>query len=285
MEIQLHSKQTPIKSISISMANVKKVFQLLSAQVAKQANIELQELKKGESQSDEDFREYKKNARNSAFQVLITITGKNGSSMLGNSEELFDSPNLPETITSIFMSNIGAYQNFTKQAPVNNFALTLDFSKPIAMDSSNPVSSPTPNNSGLNIEGDSDDWIATISSAVFGVLEEKKNSRSWLHRSFVYDFGLFLLGIPLGIYTGWKSSPIVEKMLGSMGNFATGAAYVYMLFMVLWSYRIIFGYTKWIFPSVELKESSKNIMLHRSILGAIFLGVIVEILSNFFDKS
>jgi len=90
-----------------------------------------------------------------------------------------------------------------------------------------------------------------------------------------------IFGVPLGIYAGWKFSPIVETALGSMGNFATGAAYVYILFMVLWLYRIIFGYTKWVFPSVELKETSKNIMVHRTVLSAIFIGIFVQLVSNF----
>jgi len=105
---------------------------------------------------------------------MITVTGENGSILIGDNKEMFYSPNLPETITSIYMSNIAAYKGFTDQKPSNNFWLLLDFSKPLILDNNNPLSGPTPNNSALDIEGSSDAWVATISDAVIGVLEGKK---------------------------------------------------------------------------------------------------------------
>src|SRR5262249_58955758 len=95
--------------------------------------------------------------------------------------------------------------------PGNSFSLTLDFSKPPLLDVNNAVSSPTPNRSQLFIEGNNDAWVATIADHVMSVISSRQNKRGWLHKAFIYDVGLYLIGFPMALYACWKSSDFVNN--------------------------------------------------------------------------
>lgn len=224
--------------------------------------------------SEEQFAERMRIAREQAFRVTITIGGWNSADIFGHSAELFSSPNLPDNIAYIFMTNSTAYQGFTGHKPTDSFSLNLDFGKPPLLDGNNPVSSPTPNNSNLQIEGERDAWVSTINGAVMGVLETRKNHRGWLHAAFVYDLGLWTIAMPVGMWAAWKSSGLVETAIGTTSGFLAAAAYLYLFFVVVWCYRIFFGYTKWVFPLVELKENEKKSAKHRAFWSTIFVGLI-----------
>lgn len=278
MEKQLPSKQIPIHSITVSWADVKRIYERLSVHVKEQEEREIAQLEKRDDQTDEDFDTFKENAKKHAFRITVTVGGKSGSSLYGDTVELFDSPNLPNTIFSVFMTNVTAYQGFAQVRPLNNFAFNLDFSKPPLLDGKNLVSSATLNFSNLGVEGENDAWVATISEAVMGVLDERKNTRSLIHQAFIYDVGLALFGLPAGFYLCWKLSSLIETYFGSINSVVSGAIYVYLILMATWAYRILFGYTKWAFPSVELKESDQSVLKHRNFWFLIVLGLVSRIL-------
>ena len=162
--------------------------------------------------------------------------------------------------------------------PLNAFELQLDFSKPPLLDSSNLVSSPTQNLSTLTIDGDRDSWVASISDAVMGIIDNRRNKRTFLHRAFVYDFGLLLLGFPAGVYACWRLSGLIENHLGSINTFLSAAAYLYVVVAIAWAYRIFFGYTKWAFPTVELTESKDAAKKHRAFWYLLAAGILAQFL-------
>ena len=206
----------------------------------------------------------------------MTIKGKDGQTLFGYGTDPFDSPNIPEPIASIFISNDAAFQTVTGRRPANSFALTLDFSTPALIDDSSPVSSPTPNFSQLTIEGDRDSWVASIQEAVVGVLGRKSNRRGFIHAPFVYDIGLVLIGLPAALYTCWRLAGIVENNLGVYSPFFSVTAYIYVVILTLYIYRILFGYTRWSFPTVELTDGESQAKTHRRFWIAIVIGLVVS---------
>ena len=268
------SKRIPLHSILISIQDVKRIFERLLRHVEEQADREIAALQKPEGQSEEDFDKKKAIIKNEAFRITVTIRGKSGEAIFGDSAEIFKSPNIPEEISSIFMTNIVAYEGFANEKPINSFDLQIDFSKPPLLDSKNWVSAPTTNLSELNISGERESWVASIEDAVIGVLRNRKTRRSLIHQAFVYDFGLFIIGVPFALYICWRLSGYVEAYLGSINHFLSAAAYVYLFFVVLWIYRILFGYTKWAFPTVELVESKNVARRHRAFWYVIVVGIL-----------
>ncbi len=283
MAIQLARQETPLHSINLSLEDVRKIFGRLSDYVGEQADREIGQLVKPEDQDEAEFEENKTKLREEAFRITVTVSGPDGASLYGDDIELFGSQNLPDVISTIFMTNITAYQGVARAKPLSAFELHLDFSKPPLMDSKNLVSDPTPNFSNLVIEGGRDSWVAGISDAVMGVIKHRRNKRSWLHRAFVYDFGLLLLGFPAGLYACWKFSALIEKYLGSIHSFLSATGYVYIVITTLLAYRIFFGYTRWAFPSVELTEHEDAAKRHRAFWYAIATAIVGNVLWEIFS--
>ena len=278
MALQFPQKNIPLPSVVVSIEDIKRVYSRLAGHVAEQAEREISALKKGENQSDEDFENYKTLVREQAFRVTVTIKGADGTTYYGETEDAFDSPNRPDKVTYVYITNTTAYKVFAKVDPTNSFELYLDFSKPPLLDGNNPVSSPTVNVSHLNVNGDRDSWVAAISDAVMGVLDNRKTQRSALHGAFVYDYGLLLFGFPLGFYLCWRFSSLIDFYFDSISPFLSAAVYLYVVMIALWAYRIFFGYTKWAFPRCELLENKDSAKKHRAFWYVIMLGIIVNLI-------
>jgi hypothetical protein len=266
-------RTTPITAISLNLEDVKKIFLRLERIVHEEGDAEIANLQKGEDFTEEKWELRKQEIKAGAFRVTVAVEGESGDRLYGDNLDVFESPNRPQRIVNVYMTNNTAFRLWTQQSPTRSFELILDFSRPKLLDSENFVSSPTPNLSRLNIEGDNETWIASISAAVDGVLSGKSNNRSLLHRAFVYDFGLLIFGLPFAFYVAWKSSDNVAHLFSEKGAFLTSAAYVYLIFLAVWFYRVMFGYTKWAFPAVELSESSASVQKHRKFWYAIVIGV------------
>ncbi len=278
MAIQLPSKHIPLYSIRLSIEDVKKIFERLSRHVGEQGDREIAQLVKPDDESNEDFNARVEKIKEDAFRITATINSADGTSLYGDSSDVFESPNIPDVISGIYLTNIVTYQEVAGNRPANSFELLLDFSKPPLLDGNNLVSSPTPNSSHLEIKGDRDSWVAAVSDAVLGVVNGRRTNRGWLHIAFMYDFGLFLFALPIGFYVCWLASSFIEEHLSARNGFFSVMAYVYLFFTVLWGYRIFWGYTKWAFPTVEISQVGSDVRNHRAFWYAIATGLVGNVI-------
>jgi len=215
--------------------------------------------------------------RQNAFQVTVTITGGRGDHLAGVAPEIFDSPNLPDRISTIYLTNVTQHKTYTGNDPADRFELFLDFRKPPLLDGENPVSGATPNNSNLSIRSQNEGWISEITEKVESLLDTKKVGRLLLHRSFIYDFGLWVIWMPLIIYISYKFAPFIEKHISSRSEILGIVSYVWIVFGLAMLYRTMFGYTKWAFPTVELEENAHNTKRHRVFWYTLLVGAIISI--------
>ena len=213
MQLQISKKTIPLRGITLNVGDVRRIVELLSACVNSERDRELTELTESVPKTDE-YQEYVENLRDHAFKLSVTIEGKHGETLFGNGTDPFNSPNLPEQIVSIFISNSSAYQSIVGRRPLNSFTLNLDFSSPPLIDASSPVSSPTPNFSSLTVEGDQQVWVASIEQTVMQIINKRKNSRKFLHAPYMYDFVLWLIGFPIAMYVCWRLSDFIELYFG-----------------------------------------------------------------------
>jgi hypothetical protein len=279
-DTHIPQRSTPITAICLRLDDVKKIFSRLEKIVHEEGDQEISKLDKQTDMNDEQWDARKKEIKSGAFRITMTIEGESGDRLHGNTLTLFDSPNRPTRIKSVYMTNSTAFRLWTNKNPTRSFELMLDFARPKLLDSENFVSAPTPNRSNLNVEADNETWIAAISEAVSGVLSDKSNNRKFLHKAFVYDFGLLVAGLPFAFYISWKLSDAVGLYFSKNSAFLAAAAYVYLFVLAIWSYRILFGYTKWAFPAVELSENAESVGKHRMFWYAIVVGLI----TNFFSE-
>ena len=93
----------------------------------------------------------------------------------------------------------------------------------------------------------------------------------------MYDLGLMIFAVPIGLYVAGKAAPYVRESIDPIHPILSAGAYLYLMLMVIWCYRILFGYTKWAFPTVELTNNSDSSTAHRVIWGAIILAIITNL--------
>ena len=276
MALQVTKKTTPLRAVSVDVRDLRRIVERLLQHVNEERDRQTAELLNDGGPYDDLERAQVKNRAEQAFQITVTITGRDGEILFGYGTDPFDSLNLPEPIASVFITNHTAFQGVTGQNPVNSFSLSLDFSTPPLVDSNNPVSSPTPNFSELTVEGNRESWVASVQEAVMGILGRKSNGRGLLHAAFVYDVGLMLMGFPFAIFVCWRATRIVEANLGIHSSFLSVAAYIYIAVFVLAAYRGLFGYMKWAFPTVELTDGDNRAKIHRRY----WIGIIVSLIGT-----
>jgi hypothetical protein len=96
MALYLPRKVIPLQSLRLSLADIKKIYGRLNGYVEEQATIEISALAKPTDKTDEQFEAQKKDIRERAFKVTVTIRGREGDELYGEDVAIFDSPNRPE---------------------------------------------------------------------------------------------------------------------------------------------------------------------------------------------
>ena len=281
VDIQLLQKKILLRNISISLQDVKRIVERLLPYVQEEGHNEVNKLLQSDFEGQMNIEQLNYE-REQAFRITVTIDGRDGESLFGYGTEPFDSPNIPDPINSIFISNNAAYERVVGRRPLNNFTLHLDFSTPPLVDMSNLHSSPTSNFSSLTIDGVRDSWGASIQQTVLDILNKKSNGRGrrLLHTGFIYDIGVVLLGLPAAIYLCWSLSGFVQTIFGSfnLSPFIVSAVYIYIVLLVLNVYRVLFGYLRWTFPVVELIDNCSRLKTHRKLWYGIVISPILKVL-------
>jgi hypothetical protein len=267
-------KRQQLRAVQISLEDVRRIYLRLGGLVSGEGDREIAQIARPEGKSEEQFKIEMESLKAEAFRITVTITGRDGESLFGDDDSVFASPNIPGAVSTIYMTNRVAYEGVAKHSPQNLFELFLDFSKPPLLDSKNYVSSPTPNNSNLMAEGASDAWVAAVYGAVDGVMMHRRTRRGLMHRGFAYDFGLIVFAIPVALYACAKLAGVVAAIFERGGVFLMSAAYVYIFFALIFGYRILFGYAKWAFPTMELENNRDQSIMHRLFWSAIMLGIL-----------
>lgn len=284
-QLNLVRRRIPFGTFTISSANLQKIFDGLKDAVEEQCELDLAKWVKNENQSDEDFEANKKAAREEAYRVTVSVDRFDNSSTHGRDREILEVSDLLSPISFVYMTNVTAYKAMANTDPINSFELSLDFGVPPLLDANSFVSSPTQNHSRFEIRGTREGWLAGLEKVVTKRIQRKSGLRSLLHGPFVYDYGLFFLGVPFALYLGWSASAFIQQKLGALHPVLGAAAYIYVFMLGLWLYRLLFAYTKWAFPMAELSDQKTRPRKHRKwwwgLVVAVFLKVFWDIVGPY----
>jgi hypothetical protein len=276
------NKEIPLGSYTVSIESVRKIYRGLKRIVTEEADLTLAKWELLPDQTKEQFEARKKEVRERAFRVTVTLIRADGSNTYGDSEEILDLSGEASFVTKIHMTNKAAFFQLANTNPENSFELLLDFSQPPLIDSRSVVSSPTLNTSKLTISSMREGWLAGVEKVVTNHIDQRHRFRSLFHGPFVYDHGMLLFGLPLGFYLCWLASGAVDKWVEN-NSFLKSAAYIYIIVASLWVYRVLFGYTKWAFPIAELKEQQSRPKLHRKFWWGLVALLTAKVFWDFFD--
>ena len=103
------------------------------------------------------------------------------------------------------------------------------------------------------------------------LFSERRTGFDWLHKP-VYDVLVLLLGVPFSLWIVYKlnSSTFLDKL----HIFVSGAIYVYAFLLGISIFRVLFSYSRWVFPKVELQSDASAPFRHRAIWGAVVIAVL-----------
>lgn len=262
-------------SCSFDKADLKRFLEVLQERLDAAADLEEANFQQHNQTADE-FENNKQLLR-SGFKVRPTVTGKNGQELFGTVEDVFDSPNFPEVVKSVFIGSeifLKASYNYTVR---NSFEIFLDFSRPEILDFTLLPSQRTPNETNFKVQGIDATWVNGVFHEIQSFVDEHKAPAPWLHGHSIYEKFLFLGGYPIGFWLCFKTSPFLPDG-GNTFLFIRAAIYVYIFFLTMVGLRALFHYARWVFPIAEYKHTRSKSLKHRAILGTLVLSLVGAVL-------
>lgn len=264
-----------IRSLSISKSDLKKLLEILQERNRSAGDIEISHFKQMD-QTDEQFEQNKKTLKN-GFELRITVNSKDGVELFGSIDDIFNSPNFPDDIGSIYVNSDTVLKANYNYSPGNHFSFFLDFNKPEPLNFSFLPSQATPNNSNISVVGFDATWAHGVFNEFDSFLKKHPSKLTWLHKHSIYDLLLWIVGFPFGFWACSQLSPLLNKVFGHFSSFVQSASYVYIFLASVFLFRILFHYTRWIWPLIEYQSPQNKAFKHRITLGTIILGLVSAI--------
>ncbi len=262
-----------LPSCTLDIVYFRKLYEILSASTEEGANIEIAKVKKFPGQTDEAFEVFKKQAK-LLYLMTIQIFDAKGGYVFTESPSIFDEAKLPDSITRIIFDNSQKFKATLQKDPVHRVRICFDFTKSSIFDFITMPSYATPNKSNIDIIGETETWVHGTYKKVMESLKERGNKRGWLHANNIYDIFLWFVIIPLNLRLLYKINLKLQPNFVGMSTFLKAGIYLYFFMILLYVYRIIFNYARWIFPNIELTTSlQKGATVHRLILWALVLSI------------
>src|SRR5260370_5551947 len=182
--------------------------------------------------------------------------------------------NIPESLVTLYYTTIAGPNaiGIPEQQQQSRATLLLDFSRPTLLDFSKLPTLPTPNASSLMIFSSSEPWFTALNTRLMEVLNQRRTGLNWLHKPGVYDLFLIIAGLPLALWIDYRLSafPIMQ----GLPVVVAGAFYVYAFILGLFIFRVLFSYSRWVFPKIELQSESSAPVRHRATWFAIIIAVL-----------
>lgn len=264
----------PLPSCAIDITYLKKLYRILNEITQKAADTEISKLKKNPGQSDEEFEKLKETARN-LYKLSIQVFGTKGEYIFSESPDIFDETKLPDHIARIIFDNSLKFNFTLKKDPSNKIRVEFDFQKTKIFDLITNPSKATHNTSNIYVFGEDEIWVSGAYKNVIQSLQERANKRNWLHKTNIYDLFLWFIIIPLCFFTIYKFERLFSLKTRSISTVFVVTLYLYFFLITLNIFRMIFNYTRWVFPKMEIVTSlKKGAIVHRVILGMLFLAIL-----------
>ncbi|AJC80953.1 hypothetical protein IE4803_CH03797 [Rhizobium etli bv. phaseoli str. IE4803] len=283
---QWYEDSIEIRGCQLSLPQIKSAYRELQKLTSKEGERIVNLLTKSEGATDEDWEKERAFLKDNAFRLTVSVIGFDGETAYGETEDMFDSKDLPLPIKTIYFTNTTAFRrNADGNEPHNRFHLWLRFDKPPLFDPNPLVSEQTPNSSKIEIHAKDVAYFRAIQTIVAAKIRSKKQWYSFIHAKFAYDIALWIIAFPYSLYWITIYNDYLFPSTGAHASFRV-AFYIYGLGSSLFAYRALFGYLKWAFPVNVLEENKDHAMRHRVILGGIVTSLIVtgakSLLSNLF---
>jgi len=185
---------------------------------------------------------------------------------------------LPDNIEMVQFRSSYSHQYHTNSLLDNYLDIQFDFKRTEIFDFSNPLFPLNPNQSRYYIQGNDSTWVGGVYADLMSFLEQKKSNISLLYLKNSYTIFLMLV-FPLLLFLTSKIVKWVAPYLPSYDHTVLMYGFhVYIFFLLLVGFRVLYNYSKWIFPPMELKDDLSKSKFHAFVVSTLFLGVLTSAL-------
>ena len=278
-----YEENIPVRGCLLGLDDVTQLYVELSKINRSFGKSEISKLSRDPKFNDEQWENHKKFLLDDAFRLAVAVRGQRDQILCGEDEHIFSSDHLPKPVKDIYFNNVTAWQrNAPNSVPQNRIEVVLDFSKPALLDPNLLVSSPTPNNTSVTVNAEDMTYFRAVRQVVNEKLLSKRTLYSFIHRGFVYDFGMWLLVLPASLVIATYYMDLLLPVGGEFSMYRW-AFFIYAIGMMLFFYRFLISYTKWAFPVTLLKENKDTAWRHRVTIVGIFGVVLYQVFDVVWD--
>ena len=270
----------PVRGCRLSIENIKDVYRDLSLINKKFGEELIAKLQRDPNLTDDEWRRKREFLLDNAFRLTVTVNGSRDEQLYGEFIDVFDDPNLPKPIKSIFFTNATAFKrNANDNHPINRFSAFLDFGKPDIFDPRPLVSAETPNDGHVLVIAQDITFFNAVQKAVEKKITTRKTWYGAIHRNFAYDIGIWLIALPVSLYfSAYQMNELIPE--NSAFQLFRWPLFFYFVGLSLMIYRALTAYAKWAFPVNVLEENKDSALKHRLALGAFLTWLFFEVAST-----
>jgi len=117
--------------------------------------------------------------------------------------------------------------------------------------------------------------------SIMSTLKNHSTKRSWLHRQSIYDLFLWLFALPLAFWNLSKLLSTYPILTDNLSSVLLVFGHIYFFIIVLFLFRALFNYGRWLFPHVELDTPLQSVSTkQRVFFVTLTLGIIVALLRD-----
>src|SRR5271157_149521 len=209
---------------------------------------------------------------NAALALVLRLYTKSGEWISGTTIDSLNDEQLPDGLTRIEFDSAFIYRlRFNNTAPNNSLVVTIDLVRPSVLDMG---AEPMANLSTANISGVDLTWANGLCEELATFFRQGSTNRGWLHSRQSYTVLLMLLGFPLSFNIVYHLDRLILHGT-TLPEALSVAVDVYVVLDVLFAFRILFNYSGWVFPKVEVDAPRQHIgVRHRIAISALAVMVI-----------
>jgi len=270
-------RQFAVPSCLLSGQDLRRLYKLLKRRAEEASSREVEKVHIQPGQTEEQLGQVKQWVA-SQLDLVVTVAGRRGDWVAASGDGVLSDEALPDSIVRIIYDSAHQFRNQFKRDPDNSCVVVTDFSRTHILDLSNLALSPDPNESSVRVSGVDDTWVKAVCEDLKSFFDERRKPRGWLHHRFSYDVLLWLLGIPASFLVVYRIDRLFNPSLALPISLAS-PLYVLLFVLALLIFRIIFNYSRWVFPKVEGPGRMTWPTFHKAVLiliGGTLVSLLVE---------
>ena len=235
--------------------DLRDLYKLLAQKATEAAEFQVGSVNLQPGQTQAQFNDFREQIRN-ALKLVVRVQTDNGQWTNSTTMEPLTDEGFPNRVVRIEFSSLFLFQaQFFNLYPNNYFTVVFDLSRPSVLDVN---TLPVANTSSATVAGFNTTWTNGLYDELVTFFRQRPTSRGWLHFNLTHTALVFIVGFPLSFIVVYYLAAIIRRR-AALPDALTVAVYVYIVLFVLFLFRIVFNYARWVFPPVEVNAPHQHI--------------------------